>query len=187
MKYLLTFLKGFFVILGYILFVYFIFGLFGCYTERKAKNQFAKAAVAYPKIPAEYCANEFPVKDSLITDTLRTSDTILIQGGIKEDTIIMRVNDTVRITIIRELPGKVITNTIHIRDTIIRENTALLAACNIDKSSLTDLLTKQTAQTEKYKGQARKRGWWMWGLIAFIALVIGANIYLKIKGSPFKT
>lgn len=161
--------------------------LTGCYSERKAKNQFAKAAIAYPKIPAEYCGNAFPVKDSLITDTLRTSDTILIQGGIKEDTIIVKVNDTVRITIIRELPGKVITNTVHIRDTIIRENTALLAACNIDKSSLTDLLTKQTAQTEKYKGQARKRGWWMWGLLAFIVAVIGANIYLKVKGNPFKT
>lgn len=181
MKYLLTFLKGFFVILGYILFVYLIFGLFGCYTERKAKNQFAKAVVAYPKISAEYCANEFPVKDSLITDTLRTSDTILIQGGIKEDTIIMRVNDTVRITIIRELPGKVITNTVHIRDTIIRENTAALKSCEIDKSRLIALTEQQAAQIKKYKGQSTTRGYIMWGLVALIVAVVGLNIYLRSK------
>lgn len=162
-------------------YVLLILILTGCYTERKAKNQFAKAVVAYPKISAEYCANEFPVKDSTIRDTLITSDTVFIQGGITEDTIIMRVNDTVRITIIRELPGKVITNTIHVTDTIFQTNTAALELCEINRRQLTDLLTNTTADRDKYKGQAKKRGWIMWSLIALIVAVIGLNIYLKSK------
>lgn len=155
--------------------------LTGCYSERKAKNQFAKAVVAYPKIPAEYCANEFPVKDSVIRDTTKTTDTVLIQGGITEDTLIIRVNDTVRITIIRELPGKIITNTIRITDTIIRENTAALRLCEIDKSQLTDLLTKKTTEADKYKAQAKKRGWFLWGLIALLVTVIGLNVWLRSR------
>lgn len=162
-------------------YLFLILILTGCYSERKAKDQFSKAVVAYPKLPAEYCSTTFPVKDSIIKDTVTTTDTVLMQGGIIEDTIIVKVNDTVRITIIRELPGKIITNTVHIRDTIIRENTAALKLCEIDKSTLTDLLTKQTEQTEKYEGRAKKRGWIMWGLIALIVAVVGLNIYLKAK------
>lgn len=151
----------------------------GCFSERKANKQFAKAVVAFPKIGAEFCANEFPVKDSIIKDTVLTTDTILIQGGVIEDTVI--VNDTVRITIVKTLPAKVITNTVHIRDTIIRENTAALKSCEIDKSKTIDLLVKKTDEANKYKGQARTRGWWLWGLIAFLILVIGLNVYLRTK------
>lgn len=158
-----------------------IFILASCYSERKAKSQFAKSVVAYPKIGSDYCANEFPVKDSVIKDTLITTDTVIIQGGITEDTIIVKVNDTVRITIIRELPGKVITNTVHIRDTIIRENTAALKSCEIDKSSLTDLLVLQTADTKKFKGKATTRGYIMWGLVLLLVSIIGLNIYLKTR------
>lgn len=153
--------------------------LTGCYTERKAKEQFSKAAVAYPAIPAAYCATEFPVKDSVIKDTLLTTDTIFIQGGITEDTVI--INDTVRITVIKTLPGKVITNTIHITDTIIRENTAAIKSCEIDKSKTIDLLVKKTSEADKYKGKSTTRGYIMWGLVLLLVSIIGLNIYLKSK------
>lgn len=151
----------------------------GCYSERAAKKQFAKAAIAYPKIPADYCANEFPVKDSLITDTVLTTDTIFIQGGVFEDTVIL--NDTVRITVVKTLPAKIITNTVHIRDTIIRENTAALKSCEIDKSKTIGLLVKKTDEADKYKGQAKKRGFIMWGLIALLIGYIGLRTYLRTK------
>lgn len=153
--------------------------LCGCYTERKAKEQFSKAAIAYPKIPAEFCANEFPVKDSIITDTLLTTDTLYVEG--LSDTIMIQDFDTVRITITKTLPAKIITNTVHIRDTIIRENTAALKSCEIDKSKTIDLLVKKTAEADKYKGQAKKRGWIMWGLIALLIAYVGLRIYLKAK------
>lgn len=155
--------------------------LASCYSQKKATEQFNKAALNYPEIPATFCANEFPVKDSVIKDTVITTDTVLIQSGITEDTIIVKVKDTLRVTIIRELPGKVITNTIHIRDTIIRENTAALKSCEIDKSKAIGLLVKKTDEAEKYKGQAKKRGLFMWGLLALIAAYIGLRIYLRTK------
>src|SRR6188768_1720920 len=120
-----------------------LIGLASCYTEKKARNQFSKAAIAYPRLPADYCATTYPVKDSIITDTLITTDTLYIEGQDLTDTI--RLNDTVRITITKQLPGKIITNTIHVTDTIYRENTAATAACRIDNGNLTSLLVSVTA------------------------------------------
>lgn len=153
--------------------------LSSCYSERKAKNQFSKAAIAYPKIPAEFCADEFPVKDSVIKDTVITTDTLYIEG--LADTVMIQDFDTVRITITKTLPAKVITNTVHIRDTIIKTNTAEIAACEIDKSKLTGLLVSKTDEADKYKVQAKRRGQFMWSLIAILIAYIGLKIYLRTK------
>lgn len=154
--------------------------LIGCYTERKAKNQFSKAVVAYPKIPADYCADEFPVKDSLITDTLRTTDTLYVDP-LPNDTVLIQDFDTVRIYITKTLPGKVITNTVYIRDTILRENTAALKAYEIDNSQLIQSLTGMTDERDKYKGQAKKRGLIIWSTFGLIFLISGLWFYLKSK------
>ena len=153
--------------------------LFGCYNSKTAQKQFSRAAVAYPKLPAEYCATVYPVKDSTIRDTLLTTDTIYIEGQDLTDTI--RSLDTIRITHTIQLPGKVITNTVHIRDTIIKENTAALKVCQLDNSLMTDLLSKKTAEADKYHGQSTKRGYIMWGLLLLIALVIGFKTYNSLK------
>lgn len=153
--------------------------LASCYTENKARNQFSKAAIAYPKLPADYCAITYPVKDSLITDTLLTTDTLYIEGQDLTDTV--TVNDTVRITITKTLRGKIITNTIRIVDTVYRENTAAVAACRIDNSKLTSLLISVTADRDKYKSQANKRGWMFWGLLFLVIGAIGTRLYLKSK------
>jgi len=150
-----------------------------CYNQRKAKSQFSRAAIAYPKLPADYCATTFPVKDSTIRDTLITTDTVLVTGQDITDTV--RSFDTIRITTVRYLPGKVITNTFHITDTIYQENTAALKACQIDNSTMTDLLAKRTNEVEKYKGRAQKRGYIMWGLLLLIALVVGWKVYSSLK------
>jgi len=42
-------------------------GLASCYTENKARQQFSKAAIAYPKLPADYCATTYPV--NVVTDS----------------------------------------------------------------------------------------------------------------------
>lgn len=151
----------------------------GCYSQKKAKEQFNKAALNYPEIGSNYCANEFPVKDSVITDTVSTTDTLYVEG--LSDTVMIQDFDTVRITITKTLPAKIITNTVHIRDTIIRENTAALKSCEIDKSKTIDLLVKKTGEADKYKGQARKRGFIMWGLILLLIAIVGLNIYLRTK------
>lgn len=151
----------------------------GCYNQRKATTQFSKAVIAYPKIGSDYCANEFPVHDSTITDTLLTTDTLYIEGQDLTDTV--RINDTVRITVTRTLPAKIITNTVHIRDTIYQTNTAALKSCEIDNSKLIELTNKQAADIEKYKGQANKRGWMFWGLVFLVVGYTAARIYSKSK------
>lgn len=153
--------------------------LCGCYSEKKARQQFDKAATSFPKIPAEFCADEFPVKDSTVRDTLLTTDTVYLEQI--ADTVMFQDFDTVRITITKTLPAKIITNTIHIRDTIFQTNTAALELCNIDKSLLINLTTEQAADIKKYKGQARKRGWMSIGLIALIIAYICVRVYLKTK------
>lgn len=165
-------------------YIFILVLLASCYSERKARDQFSKAAVAYPKIPADYCANQFPVKDSLITDTLLTTDTLYIEG--RDSIITERINDTVRITVTKTLPAKIITNTVHIRDTIYQTNTAALKSCEIDKSILINLTSKQAEDINKYKGIARKRGVMFWGLLALLILYIGVRVYLKTNKSPIK-
>jgi len=150
-----------------------------CYSERKAKSQFSRAAVAYPKLPAEYCAITYPVRDSVIRDTLMTVDTLYELGGDTFDTLVMF--DTVRITHTIQLPGKIITNTFHITDTIYQVDQAALKACQLDNSTMMDLLSVKTKEADKYKGQSTKRGYIMWGLLLLIALVIGFNVYKTIK------
>lgn len=147
----------------------------GCYNQRKATSQFSRAAIAYPAIPAEYCATMFPAKDSTIRDTTLISDTLYIEGETTTDTI--KVNDTVRITTVKTLPGQTITNTVHIRDTVIRENTAAVKAANIERGKVTDLLVLQTASTGKAKKQRN-----IWMIIAICSLAVNAiGIYLKFK------
>lgn len=168
-----------FFILMFIMAFAIVVGATGCYGEKKARQQFAKAAVAYPEIPAEYCANEFPVKDSVIRDTTTISDTLIVTG--LSDTVFIQDFDTVRMIITKTLPGKIITNTVHITDTIIRENTASVKACEIDKSKLTGLLEKKTGESDRWQGKYKKTSWIMWGLIALIISIIGLNIYLRSK------
>lgn len=52
----------------------------GCYTQSKAKQQFVKAAVAYPEIPTEYCSTAFPVNSNGRVDTVLIVDS----AGYKE-------------------------------------------------------------------------------------------------------
>lgn len=161
-----------------ILFVLLFFS--GCYSERKAKDQFSKAAIAYPAIPAEYCATAFPVKDSIIKgDSIISFDTLYIEGGIVTDTVIDK--DTVRITTTKTLPAKIITNTVHIRDTLIQENTAKIKACEIDKNKMIGLLEKKTSESESWQAKAKKRGKIMWLLILIIIGLGAWKIYSKFK------
>lgn len=148
----------------------------GCYNERKATSQFSRAAVAYPEIPAEFCATTFPAKDSLIKgDSVTTTDTLYIEGEITTGTLL--VNDTLRIITIRTLPGKTITNTVHIRDTIIRENTAAVRSAEIERGKAMDLLVLQTAATGKAKDSRN-----IWRIIALCSLAVNViGIYLKIS------
>lgn len=171
--------------------------LCGCYNEKKAIQQFNKAALNYPRLPAAYCSDHFPVRDSIIKgDTIITIDTfyntnILDTGGFifhrapfpSDDPVVIWPYRGRRDSILGSAPQKpiikMIVKTIKIIDTIFRENKAELKLCEIYNDKLTDLLVRKTNESDGFQHKAKKRGIIMWSLIGFIILIVGFNIYLK--------
>lgn len=151
--------------------------LSGCYTPKRAAKQVAKASIVYPSVVAEICADLFPITETTIPgDTVFVTDTVFDAIFFPSDTTI--INDTVRI--VKTLPGKTITvtNTITRVDTIIKVNTAEIAACSIARDNAIQLAAEKTADVAKWKKRANVRGLILLGLLAAV-LVWG---YFKIKG-----
>lgn len=166
--------------MGKILIILLLF-LSGCYTERKARSDIAKAHLNYPSILPALCADLFPVIETTIPgDTVFVTDTVFDAIFLHSDTTIL--NDTVRI--VKTLPGKTVTvtNTITRVDTIIKVNTAEIAACAIARDNALQLAAEKTADVAKYKKLYRRWLWISLGLLA-AALVWG---YFKVKSSIIK-
>jgi hypothetical protein len=142
--------------------VAFLVSLGGCMTTQKATDYLKKKGEL-----AGLCADEYPVKDTVVlgdtitvTDTLETFDVLI-------DTV--RSKDTVTIT--KTLPAKTIRVTSTIRDTVFRENTARVAqqAQVIDRLTVenNELIGKLSQAIESHdKDKARWRGkigipWWI--------------------------
>lgn len=148
----------------------------GCVNTKKATN----FMLTHPEVLAPICAKEFPVKDSLIKgDSVVLYDTL---WGLRiiSDTIVDK--DTVRITI--TLPAKTITKTVHVTDTIIKENTARLAQVlnQLGESNNAGLVLsrKNDDLKEKIADMTSKRNKWrLWFWICVGA--IGMFTLLKIK------
>ena len=156
----------------------------GCYTARKAKSQFSRAVAGYPQIAAEYCAQAYPVKDSLIRgDTLVVYDTLWGEGKTLYDTVRLKgLADTIRITKIIQLPGTVITKTITVHDTLQVENTAKYSACELALRAAVQNEKAQRELYDKWRRIARKRFWVIVGLGAGIAIgIVGMIARRKAK------
>lgn len=157
----------------YILIVAVLFS--SCYSERRARSQFGKAAASYPLVAAEYCGITFPPRDSLIKgDSVVTFDTLFVGGSVRFDTVTLRgLSDTIRITKIVQLPGTVITQRVFIHDTLQVVNTAALKACELVKDQAVFHLTEMTAASNAWEKKAKKRFWILFGIglvgVAFIA------------------
>ena len=130
-----------------------------------------------PVDAAKYCADKYPVKDSIVyKDSLRL-DT-LYMGDIVFDTVVTK--DTVYIT--KTLPAKTITKTIAQVKEVFRENTARvtqlqleLAAKQQEADKLQGDLAKSEGETKLYKGQRNKARLNLWLVIA----VAGARTFRK--------
>ena len=153
--------------------------IIGCYSKRKAQTQFAKAVAYDGSIPAKYCAQTFPViekiikgKDSIIVDTLWG------EGETITRTLIERVRDTVYIT--KYIQGNTIRETIVRTDTIVKENTAALAASRLELGKALTIATDKTNEATKWRKIARKRFWIIAGMGAAMALGIFAMIRRKV-------
>lgn len=160
------------------LFIGFAILLYGCYTKQKATSQFSRAAVAYPELPAGYCATVYPVRDSIIKgkDSL-VFDTIYTGGEIEYDTVYSVRLDTVFVTINSiYLPKKTIRERIIRTDTVYKENTAALDLCNIERRNAVLNETRALAESDKWRKIAKKRFWVIMGMGAGIALGVFALI-----------
>lgn len=128
---------------------------------------------------AEYCADRFPVKDSLIKgDTVTTIDTAYEMLFIT-DTVTTK--DTVRITITKPVT---VTKTRVITDTVVRENTARVTALNNQVEACQVTVNERDLRITRlqadYDGMKERRNKWrLWFWIAVGA--VGAYTALKVK------
>ena len=162
-----------------------LIGLSACYSERKAKSQFSKAVVAYPQIPLDYCADQFPDKpDSVIVRTDTVTE-VIINDPVLEvtDTAYFDTSNCKPITIIK-------TKTITIRkDSIIyrgpnlaeeKRLNLILIECQRNSNVLVAKLDEKDKLIAEWKKKAKTR--WLW-----IALLIGgAAAYTAFKIFKFK-
>ena len=149
--------------------------LSSCNPQRKIQKaeQVLKDADALAKI----CADEFPVKEVFIKgDSVLLFDTLYVGENIF-DTVYKTFNDTVTRVVTKTLPAKIITKTIRITDTIVKENTARIEDFNIQlrHKEIENGILK--ADRDNWKSKAKQRFWWL--LIAIGAM--GAYTILKIK------
>lgn len=134
----------------------------------------------HPEVLAPICADKYPVKDSVVKgDSVILYDTLY---GIKVQSDTVVTKDTVRIT--NTLPAKIITKTVRIVDTVIRENTARVAAAEYDKNKALDALANNNIVLEKWRsdyyemrGKRNKFRLWLFILIG----AGGMFAFLKIK------
>lgn len=153
-----------------------LLSLCGCYTARKAKDQFAKATVAYPGIAAEYCATTYPVRERVIQgkDSLRV-DTLWESGETNFDTLYSFRKDTVYIT--RYLPGKTIRETFYRVDTVYQQETAMLHALQLQVRDALTLSVDNAKSANKWEARSKKN-FWIW---VSLAGMLGLGIILRIK------
>jgi len=154
--------------------------LSSCYSQQKARVQLGKAVTTYPEIGAEFCALTYPVKELVKSDTLYKTDTI-INGFTFIDTAYIKIRDTVTRTITKTLPNKIVTNTVHIRDTIVKENTAAKGLCEIERNRAIGIATEANLRADKWQGKALTRFWLLLALILLVAGYVGARLMGKIK------
>lgn len=162
-----------------------LIGLASCYTEQKAKNQFAKASIAYPAIPLDYCAAKFPDKpDSVIVKTDTVTDIIFMDSLVNNTDTLYRDSLGFKYRTIYK------TQKIYIKkDSIIyRENKAeqerlrlQLEKCIDNNNVLVGKLDEKDLLISEWKGKAKRRGWEFWGLIFLVIGAIGMKIYSKTK------
>lgn len=149
--------------------------LSSCNPQRKIQK--AERVLKDNDALAKICADEFPVKEVFIKgDSVLLFDTLYVGENVY-DTVYKTFNDTVTRVVTKTLPAKIITKTIRITDTIVKENTARIEDFNIQlrNKDIENGILK--ADRDNWKSKAKQRFWWL--LIAIGAM--GAYTILKIK------
>lgn len=184
------YLDALWLLLGGAIFVIALFLLMllmGCNPSKKAQRELerAKATLAGNVIEAaRFCRDKFPDKTEYIKgDSVVVFDTLYV-GEVIFDTV--ENKDTVFIT--KNLPGKIITKTVRVTDTIKIEDMAKLIAANADlndKIGEVAVLKNEVSELKKnrdeWKEKAKKR-WWLWlVIVALVGWNFRKHIFKLIK------
>jgi hypothetical protein len=145
-----------------------------CNPLKKAQQTFD----ANKPAAAEYCADRFPVKDSLIKgDTLVTTDTVYFK----------EYENVVTVDTFRTMPitnTRYITKTIRITDTIIRRDNAREQVLEARLKNTQQVLENNNTVLEKwrsdYYGMKDKRDKWRIRFFILLGLTI-AYVGLRVK------
>lgn len=162
----------------------FLLLLSSCITPKKAVDVLSR-----PKnepTAAAFCSLKYPVRDSIIKgDSVIKYDTL---WGIVTDTVIsdpqvLIYTDTVRVP-------KLVTKTITIRDTIVRENTAKISVLNsqIAKSArdiriLTEKAHELSQERDTFKHERNKAR--LINLILYVVIGLSIGFWIRKKFKLF--
>lgn len=152
--------------------------LVSCNTEKRSLEKTQLYLFKHPDFSAGYCAEQFPVKDSVLVKY----DTVLDLGEFVD----VVPNDTVRkdsLIYITKTVTKTIYKTIHKDSIIIRRDYAkekelqlALSDCMINNNTLLENYNKQVALVETWKGRAKKRFWLIFALIGGAVVYTGMRV-----------
>lgn len=159
--------------------------LAGCNTESKTLHKTQLYLFEHPEFSAGYCAEQYPVKDSVVARDSISFDT-LYMDQVPDTSYQYLSGDTVFIT---KYQTKYITKTIRKDSIIFRRDAAEEIRLNLSlqdfQKNNNDLLAKYNKLEEErneWKGKAKTRFWW-------ILLLIGGGIvftFFKLKNNlPF--
>jgi len=144
----------------------------GCATQRKAEKFYDK----HPEKLAEKCATEFPVKDSIIK-----GDSVFLFDTLWETFTDTLISEPQVVTEIKTVP-KIVTKTVVVRDTIIRENTAKVAVLSSQIAKLNEanrVLSEKTHELSQERDTFKhERNKWR---LRFFLLLFGVTILYGFK------
>lgn len=141
-----------------------------CATQKKATGYFNNHSLQ----AAEYCANAFPVRDSIIYNPgqiVHKLDTQYLPGDSVPCPPAVGQVET-KLIYVKCPPTKIITDSVFIHDTttVIRENMAKVSAMQQQNA----VLTNEFEKAKPWKGRAI----WTW---VILAVLIGSGIVLRVK------
>src|SRR5690606_42162123 len=147
--------------------------LSGCMTERKRADVFHRYARENPTELAELCADKYPPKVTTVkgkTDTVTKRDTLRVRVPVP----VPGGADTVWADC---PPAEHVYHYINRTDTIMQENTALIAELQGKLAEANRSLAVEAALRKKSDDTAHSRLYWIIGL----AVGLIASVVLKIK------
>lgn len=190
--------------------------LTGCYNQRKAQQQFSRAATFDQKIGSDYCAAQFPSTSTTVHDTLRTSDStkyklLLAAANDQNDQADRTIDSLLHI----EPPDIKDTSCYKIIASLKKQNEALKYSLNHlppieNKTQYIDSITKEGGQTaaalkscqidnsrliaqadktDAKLARVQKTNTTLWWLVILLGISTGGLLASKIKGlfkSPLK-